>query len=88
MAHYVMSDIHGEADRYLAMITSEVHLQIDLVDEEKICDNSNSEKEKEIYDHPDRNYVQLLAEKFIRRIVQQRCRGKPRWFSLSNKEGV
>lgn len=69
----------------IAMIASEVHLQIALDDEEKICDNYNSENE--IYYHPDGNCVQLFVEKFVRRIVQKRCRGKPRWFPLSKYGG-
>ena len=65
----------------IAMIASEVHLQIALDDEEKTCDNRNSENK--ISYHPDRNCVQLFVDKFVRRIVQQRCRGKPQWYPLS-----
>lgn len=69
----------------IAMIASEVHLQIALNDEEIICDNSNSDNE--ISCRPDGNCVHLFVEKFVRRIVQQRCRGKPQRYPLSEYGG-
>lgn len=65
----------------IAMIASAVHLEIVLDNEEEICDNSISENEIS-FTH-DRSGVQLFLEQFVRRVVQQRCRGRPQWYPLS-----
>ena len=62
----------------IAMIESEVHLEIVLDNEGEICDNVNSEKE--ISYIPIKNDIQLFLEQLVRCVVQQRCRGRPPWY--------
>lgn len=62
----------------IAMITSEVHLEIVLDNETEICDNINSEKDISYISV--KNGFQLFLEQLVRYVVQQRCRGKPPWY--------
>lgn len=62
----------------IAMITSEVHLEIVLDNEAEICDNINSEKDISYISV--KNGFQLFLEQLVRYVVQQRCRGKPLWY--------
>lgn len=61
----------------IAMIVSEVHMETVLDNETEICDVGHSGNENSCT--PNRNGAQLLLEKLVQRIVQQRCRGKPPW---------
>lgn len=65
----------------IAMITSEVHLEIVLDNEEEVCNNGNSEKD--ISYIPVENDVQLFLAQLVWCAVQQRCRGSPPWYPLS-----
>lgn len=63
----------------IAMIASEVHLEIVLDIENEICDNNGS---KENYNYSISNIVLLSQNQLVLLIVQQRCRGRPPWYSL------
>lgn len=65
----------------IAKITSEAYLEIVLDNEEEICDNVNDEKK--ISYIPVKNDVQIFKEQLVRCVLQQRCRGRPPWYPLS-----
>ena len=65
----------------IAKITSEAYLEIVLDNEEEICDNVNDEKK--ISYIPVKNDVQIFIEQLVRCVLQQRCRGRPPWYPLS-----
>ena len=61
----------------IAMIASEVHLEIVLDIENEICDNNG---DKENYNYSICNNVLLSQNQLVLLIVQQRCRGRPPWY--------
>ena len=65
----------------IAKIASEAHLEIVLDNEEEICDNVNDEKK--ISYIPVKNDIQIFIEQLVRCVLQQRCRGRPPWYPLS-----
>ena len=65
----------------IAMIISEAHLEMVLDNEEEICDNVNDDKK--ISYIPVKNDVQIFIEQLVRCVLQQRCRGRPPWYPLS-----
>ena len=65
----------------IAMITSKAHLEIVLDNKEEICDNVNDEKK--ISYIPVKNDVHVFIEQLVRCVLQQRCRGRPPWYPLS-----
>ena len=61
----------------IAMIASEVHVEIVLEIEDEICDNNGG---KENCNYSICNNVLLSHNQLVTLIVQQRCRGKPPWY--------
>lgn len=61
----------------IAMIASEVYLEIVLDIENEICDNNGG---KEYYNYSISNIVLVSQNQLVSLIVQQRCRGKPPWY--------